>query len=96
MRKRFRAAALLSVIIVGFTTATVAKETPKSFPANSQKIALVYNGFGADASNVSSVLEILRTNGLAYKTVNHTSLNSMPLNTLVTYSIIIVPGGQLY
>jgi len=56
--------------------------------------ALVYNGTGSSPSDVTALEGILSSMGVAYDTANSAQMNSMSKATLISYKLIVWPGGN--
>lgn len=55
---------------------------------------LLFNGTGTSANDVAAVETILKDHHLGYSTVNSLQLNGMSESQLMTYGMMIVPGGN--
>ncbi len=55
---------------------------------------LLYTGLGAWAADITSLESILSDQGASYDEVNSDQLNSMTVDELAQYGLIIFPGGQ--
>lgn len=62
--------------------------------ANAVSQVLLYNGTGSSASDVLALQNILASMNLTYDLVNSSQLNAMPKSTLITYKLIVFPGGN--
>jgi Biotin-protein ligase, N terminal len=83
--------ALLGVFaaMMSITLAPCAPPASKSVPS-----ILLFNGAGASANDVAAVESILNNNHLDYATVNSTELNGMSAAQLMSYRLMIIPGGN--
>jgi len=55
---------------------------------------LLFNGTGTSANDVTAVETILKNRHLKYSTVNSWQLNGMSESQLMSYRLMIVPGGN--
>jgi glutamine amidotransferase-like uncharacterized protein len=72
---------------------------PKSMAAASSLSAsnvpvLLFNGTGTSPSDVTAVESVLSALKLAYATANTAQIDAMSLSKLVSYKLLIVPGGN--
>jgi len=55
---------------------------------------LVFNGTGTSSTDVTAVINVVKTVGLGYKTANSSQLDAMSQTQLAAYRLFIVPGGD--
>jgi glutamine amidotransferase-like uncharacterized protein len=55
---------------------------------------LLFNGTGTSAGDVEAIAKILTEKGLEYAAANSRQLNGMSESQLMTYRLVIVPGGN--
>ena len=55
---------------------------------------LVFNGTGTSSTDVTAVINVVKTAGLGYKTANSSQLDAMSQAQLAAYKLFIVPGGD--
>ncbi len=55
---------------------------------------LIFNGTGTSSTDVTAVINVVKTAGLGYKTVNSSQLDGMTQSQLAAYKLFIVPGGD--
>jgi hypothetical protein len=55
---------------------------------------LIFNGTGTSSTDVTAIINVVKTVGLGYKTANSSQLNSMTQSQLAAYRLLIVPGGD--
>lgn len=67
--------------------------TLASDPRNYSTDALIYDGPGAAPADVNALLGIVKDLGLTYSLVNADDLNSMSLDDIAKYGLIVWPGG---
>ena len=78
---------LLFLISIGMTACA----PPAS---NNVPPILLFNGTGTSANDVAAVETILKNRHLKYSTVNSRQLNGMSESQLMSYRLMIVPGGN--
>jgi hypothetical protein len=55
---------------------------------------LIFNGTGTSSTDVTAVINVVKTAGLGYKTANSSQLDAMSQAELAAYRLFIVPGGD--
>ncbi|MFN7966194.1 MAG: BPL-N domain-containing protein [Acidobacteriota bacterium] len=83
-----RAFALLSFVAILAITAC-RPQTSRSSPP-----ILLFNGAGASPNDVSALESVLKRGQLDYSTVDSRQLNDMSESRLMSYRLLIVPGGD--
>ena len=62
--------------------------------AHAKSTILVFNGTGSSPNDVMAIGQILTSMGLSYDTANSAQMNAMTKATLLTYRLIVWPGGN--
>ncbi|PYX30252.1 MAG: hypothetical protein DMG80_12940 [Acidobacteria bacterium] len=55
---------------------------------------LIFNGTGTSSTDVTAVINVVKTVKLGYKTANSSQLDGMSQSQLASYKLFIVPGGD--
>jgi glutamine amidotransferase-like uncharacterized protein len=55
---------------------------------------LLYNGAGVSTSDWQATEQIIRSRGMSYQLINSSELNSMTLEEISRYGVIVIPGGR--
>jgi glutamine amidotransferase-like uncharacterized protein len=76
-----------------FLLAALASCGPAPTPSNRAPI-LLFTGKGTSPGDVEAVEQILRDNHLEYATATSPQLNGMSASQLMTYRLMVVPGGN--
>lgn len=66
---------------------------PSSVARNHTTDVMLYNGSGAWQTEVTSLQSIFKAHGLSYTLVNESDLNSMTLEELTQFGLLLFPGG---
>lgn len=92
---------LVLVVATGCGTSTGSGDPvlqPKALAASSLSASnvpvLLFNGTGTSPSDVTAVESVLSTLKLAYATANSSQIEAMSVSKLVSYKLLIVPGGN--
>jgi hypothetical protein len=72
---------------------TGANAPPQVEAAQSTPV-LIFNGTGTSSTDVTAVINVVKTVGLGYKTANSSQLDAMTQSQLAAYRLFIVPGGD--
>ena len=72
---------------------TGANAAPQVDAAQSTPV-LIFNGTGTSSTDVTAVINVVKTAGLGYKTANSSQLDAMTQSQLAAYRLFIVPGGD--
>ena len=75
-------------LLVSFATTACAPPSPKDASI------LLFNGTGTSAGDVTAVETILEHEHLDYAAANSRQLNAMSESQLMTYRLLIIPGGN--
>ena len=77
----------------GSTTVTQAVIAPQ-IQATTSTPVLIFNGTGTSSTDVTAVINVVKTVKLGYKTANSSQLDGMTQAQLAAYRLFIVPGGD--
>jgi Biotin-protein ligase, N terminal len=62
-------------------------------PTN-RALVLLFNGAGTSTNDVAAIEQLLKARAIAYATVNSAQLNAMTVSQLLSYRLMIIPGGN--
>ena len=77
----------------GSNTVTQAVIAPQIQAATSTPV-LIFNGTGTSSTDVTAVINVVKTVKLGYKTANSSQLDGMTQSQLASYRLFIIPGGD--
>lgn len=87
--KKLAAMAPKLSFVIALTLTACAPSTPNKAPS-----ILLFTGPGTSANDVAAVESILKQEHLSYATANAHQLNALNASQLLTYRLLIVPGGN--
>ncbi len=76
------------------STNSSANSAPSINPGVDRTDVLIYGGIGSWRPEINSLKETLYSNGATYNEVKAPELDRMPLNDLIKYRLLVIPGGD--
>ena len=103
LRLTFAICALAALTIVSTACGTPPNSTPTMFAKSQAAVPLasrntppilLFNGAGTSGADVTAVETVLKANNLRYSTADSSQLNGMSEQKLLSYKLLLVPGGN--